>query len=471
MNSPTLLWLHRDLRLRDNAALQAAGKAGPVLPVYIFDTGSRMRPLGGAAAWWLGESLKALEADITAAGGRLLILEGRTEDLLPRLARLLDASGVYWNAGREPGALVLEAAVRKELEKAGIPARAYAPNSLHIPGSVTKDDGTAYRVYGAFRRAATALPPPPAPPTNSKTAYWAEPVPDEMAGHSAAPRKAPAWSRGMAAEWTPGEAGADERLKTFVDEHMTAYGRNRDRPDLDTTSRFSPHLAFGEISVQRVWHACSGKGGPGSGTFLNELIWRDFAHHTLMDRPDMATEPLQPAFKQFPWRQDAEALGNWKEGHTGYPIIDAAMRALWQTGWMHNRLRMVVASFLIKDLGIHWREGEAWFWDTLVDADPASNTFNWQWVAGCGYDAAPFFRIFNPTRQSEKFDPKGDYIRRFVPELGELVKKDIHQPDEAPTLSLRVAGVELGRDYPHPIVDHAEAREWALSALEQIKSK
>jgi deoxyribodipyrimidine photo-lyase len=281
----------------------------------------------------------------------------------------------------------------------------------------------------------------------------------------------PDWASGLRETWTPGETAAQARLDRFVAGHLTDYDRLRNRPDLDATSGLSPHLHWGEISPRQVWHAAEAAGAPrgkGTQTFLKELLWREFSYHLLWHRPEMPEQPLKPAFADFPWRNDPKALRAWQRGRTGYPIVDAGMRQLWHTGWMHNRVRMIVASFLIKHLLLPWQEGEAWFWDTLVDADLAANSASWQWVAGCGADAAPYFRIFNPVLQGAKFDPDGAYVRRWVPELARLAAALIHAPWQASPIELNDAGVVLGRTYPAPIVDHSAARARALAALDSI---
>jgi deoxyribodipyrimidine photo-lyase len=288
----------------------------------------------------------------------------------------------------------------------------------------------------------------------------------------------PDWAKEMATLWTPGEAGARMQLGRFLEGAVKGYGDNRNRPDRISTSRLSPHLRFGEIGPRQIWHATRAAFESGHASakaydvekFLTEIGWREFSYHLLHQFPELANSNFQPKFDAFPWLDDAKALNAWQRGLTGYPIVDAGMRELWRTGWMHNRVRMIVGSFLVKHLLIDWRRGEDWFWDTLVDADPASNAASWQWVAGSGADAAPYFRIFAPVLQGEKFDPNGDYVRKYVPELAKLPKQHIHKPWAAPHPVLASAGITLGRDYPHPIVNHEDARKRALAAFKSISS-
>jgi deoxyribodipyrimidine photo-lyase len=324
-------------------------------------------------------------------------------------------------------------------------------------------------VFTPFWRACRALPPPdtprPAPGKISKPRTWPASIPlDDL---ELLPTIG--WDAGLAAAWSPGEAGARQRLREFVAHGLTYYHEERNRPDHAGSSRLSPHLHFGEISPRQIRHAVARKRSTGAETFLTEIGWREFAQHVLYHFPHTADAPLRVPFRRFPWNSDRRALRAWQRGRTGYPIVDAGMRELWTTGWMHNRVRMIAGSFLTKDLLISWREGARWFWDTLVDADLASNTLGWQWVSGCGADAAPYFRIFNPVTQGEKFDPQGVYVRRWVPELARLPDRWIHRPWSAPVDVLGAAGVRLGRDYPRPMVDHDQARRAALAALETIR--
>jgi deoxyribodipyrimidine photo-lyase len=363
------------------------------------------------------------------------------------------------------------------LRAEGVAVESFNAALWHEPWTILNKSGKPFQVFTPFWRHCLAQSDPPAPlPAPRRLAVpmkWPKSLALEELGLE--PRIN--WAEGLRAAWQPGEAGAAGNLKKFLTSAFADYSEQRNRPDLVGTSQLSPHLHFGEISPQQIWHGLTSlaekRNLPAAdwrgSQFVAEIGWREFAHHLLYHFPHTPTEPLRPDFTKFPWRKNAAWLKAWQHGRTGYPLVDAGMRELWTTGWMHNRVRMIVASFLVKDLLLDWREGARWFWDTLVDADLASNTLGWQWVAGCGADAAPFFRVFNPTAQGEKFDPHGDYVRRWCPELAKLPTEWIHQPDQAPSEVLKVAGVKLGRDYPEPIVSHAIAREVALEAFAQIR--
>ncbi len=479
MTETVIHWFRQDLRLADNRALAAACETGrAVIPVYILDDAAagEWRP-GGASRWWLHESLSKLAATIESKGGRLILRRGATADVLAELARETGARTVFCSRAYEPWARRLEEAAKAALERQGVALKRYAGALLREPEEVRNGSGQPYRVYTPFWRALTGdgyapAPPRPAPKRIAEPERW--PESEALADWKLQPVK-PDWAKGFRDHWTPGEAGAAKRLDWFIETAVSRYKSDRDRPDGDGTSRLSPHLHFGEISPATCWHATMGAAlartdlGPGPETFLREIAWREFSYHLLFHWPDLPAEPFRPEFAAFPWREDRALLRAWQRGRTGYPIVDAGMRQLWATGWMHNRVRMIVASFLIKDLMIPWQEGERWFWDTLVDADLASNAASWQWVAGSGADAAPYFRIFNPVTQGQKFDPQGDYVRRWVPELARLAADVIHAPWLAKPSELHVAGVELGRDYPRPVVDHKTARERALAAFAALK--
>lgn len=466
--APTLVWFRRDLRLADHPALAAAlARGGPVLPVFVLDDRPPWAP-GAASRWWLHHSLAALSDDLAARGGRLVLLRGAPEEELPRLATAIGAGAVMWNRRPEPPERDREARLGRALAGTGIEAREFPGDQLFEPGSVRSREGNPFQVFTPFWRAALASPPPamPLPASPSLPPVAAPPglALDEL---GLLPRIG--WWRGMADTWRPGEAGAQARLDTFLADGLDAYASLRDRPDVTGTSMLSPHLAFGEISPRQVWHAVAARPATaGSETFLKELGWREFSRHLLAAFPGLPEAPLKREFAAFPWQPEPAGIEAWKRGLTGFPIVDAGMRQLWHTGWMHNRVRMIVASFLVKDLLAPWRLGEDWFWDTLVDADLAANAASWQWVAGCGADAAPFFRVFNPVVQGEKFDPRGRYVRRWVPELAGLPDLAVHRPWEAPPLVLRDAGVSLGRTYPAPILDHGAARKRALAAYQAV---
>ena len=479
MNKPALLWLRLDLRLADNPALEAALKrGGPIVPVFIWSPGEEAPwPPGGASRWWLHQSLRSLDARLREAGSRLIIRRGPALESLRALIKSTGASAVFWNRCYEPAAIALDARLTDSLRRDGLSVETFNGALLHEPWAVQNKSGKPYQVFTPFWKQCLACSDPatplPAPKNIPAPARW----PKSLALDDLELEPSINWAGGIRASWQPGETGAAARLHGFLTEAFDNYSEHRNRPDVTGTSRLSPHLHFGEISPRQIWHrlrqtAANGK-RPSAGwrgsQFLAELGWREFAHHLLYHFPHTTTTALRSEFNEFPWRKKAAWLTAWQNGRTGYPIVDAGMRELWTTGWMHNRVRMIVASFLVKDLLISWREGARWFWDTLVDADLAQNTLGWQWTAGCGADAAPYFRVFNPTLQGEKFDLRGDYVRRWCPELSRLPGAWIHRPHEAPPGVVATAGLILGRDYPRPIVSHAIAREVALNAWGQIR--
>ncbi len=452
MTKPILVWLRRDLRLADNPALaEAAGENRPILPVVIRDDGDALWPPGGAARWWRGESLAALARDLEERGSRLILRSGRPADILDDLIAETGADAIYYNLSYEPAIHAADLRIAERQAAKGVTVRRFPGNRLHEPWAFKTQSGGSFKVFTPFWRSLaqsyrnparmaspSRLMPPPTWPRSESLADW---------------RESATWAQSLARHWQPGEAGARARLAEFIAGGRD-YGERRDRPDLPGTSRLSPHLAWGEISVHRVWGDLAGAHGEAAIAYHRELAWRDFNTHLLWHFPDLPERAWSPIFRDFPYADRPKDWRAWTLGRTGYPLVDAGMRELWRTGWMHNRVRMVAASFLIKDLGIDWRRGQAWFWDTLVDADLAQNAGNWQWVAGSGADAAPYFRIFNPLTQSRRFDPTGAYIRRWVPELGGMDNDAIHDP-HADLLSTQ-------RDYPAPIVDHDAARRAAL---------
>jgi deoxyribodipyrimidine photo-lyase len=474
----TLVWFRQDLRLQDNPALAAAAsRGGPVVPVYILDeAGEGGWPAGGASRWWLHHSLAALAEALQERGSRLIIARGEGGAVLRDLIKATGADAVYWNRRYEPAAIARDRELKTGL---GVEVRSFNAALLFEPQAIQNKAGEPFRVFTPFWRHCLTLKvgePVRLPMrTLPAPAKWPRALSPADLGLLPAIR----WDGGLGRAWIPGETGAQSRLRKFTSAAMTAYADRRDLPALDGTSALSPHLHFGEIGPRQVWAAvqlaAKGSGvfppSRGAQVFLAEVGWREFAHHLLYHFPQTPEQPLRSEFAGFPWRSDAAQLRAWQQGRTGYPIVDAGMRQLWTTGWMHNRVRMIAASFLVKHLRISWREGAAWFWDTLVDADLASNTLGWQWTAGCGADAAPYFRIFNPVLQGAKFDPDGSYVRRWVPELAKAPAEFIHRPWEAPPLVLAEAGVALGRDYPHPVVEHGEARAAALAALQAIKRR
>ncbi len=472
---PVVVWFRQDLRLADNPALAAAVASGrAVIPLYVLD--ETASPLGGASLWWLDKSLASLGADLGALGSRLILRRGDPVHQIGEILATTGAAAVVWNRLYDKHSIARDSALKSDLRADGIEAQSFDGGLLVEPWTVKSGSGDPYKVFTPFWRAArgvfvdrpgfatpAALPAPPSWPGSDALADWGL--------HPARPD----WSRGFDI-WTPGEGGARAMLDLFLGGAVRTYAEARNLPGVEGTSRLSPHLHFGEIGPRQVWRAVqaatNGGGVPGdqAAKFLAELGWREFNHHLLFHWPDLPTANFKPEFDRFVWRDDPVALKAWQRGQTGYPIVDGGMRELWTTGFMHNRVRMIVASFLIKHLMIDWREGEAWFRDTLVDADIAQNAANWQWVAGSGADASPWFRIFNPITQGEKFDPDGVYVRRWIPELAKLPNDVLHQPWTASEGRLKAAGVTLGRTYPRPIVDHPAARTRALDAYAVVKA-
>jgi len=464
--APAIVWFRDDLRLADHPALHAAISSGrPLICLYILEEGTGSRALGGAARWWLDKSLAALDKDLKALGGQLLLRRGDPRQILPELVSAVGAASLDFNRRYEAPAVAVDDAVTADLGRRGCVVTKHAAWLLFEPGAILTKNGRAFRVFTPFWRAhrphldpAAALRPRPAAITFHQGVTG-----DALASFGLHPTR-PDWSGGLGAIWTPGEAAATARLNDFLANGLGRYADERDFPAVEASSRLSPHLRFGEVAVARVVHevlkVANRLPSDTVEKFLAEVSWREFAWHLLSDFPELATRNFQPGFEFFEWQPDAGALEAWKCGRTGYPIVDAGMRELWQTGSMHNRVRMITASFLTKHLLTHWKEGEAWFWDTLVDADVASNPFGWQWVAGTGADAAPYFRVFNPVMQGEKFDPDGRYVRRFVPEVADLPDRFVHRPWEAPPLLRPPAGV-----YPPPVIDHALGRKRALDAF------
>lgn len=475
-NQSVLMWFGRDLRLDDNPALHAAVATGlPVIPVFLWSSQEDSPPAGAASRWWLHQSLLRLDESLRAKGSRLIIRRGPEAESLIPLAAECNAPRVFHNRVYEPSALARESLLRSRLESQGITLEIFNGSLLFDPGSIRTTTGSSFRVFTPFwnalwKRRGELRSPVKAPRVLRSPPRWPQSL--RVAELRLEPEVD--WAAGIRAAWTPGEEAARLRLRSFTQPavartSVSRYGADRNRTDHDGTSRLSPHLHFGEIGPIQIWHAV--RESQGSEAYLRQVAWREFAHHLLCECPATLTEPFNPQFRDFPWRSNARRLKAWQQGRTGYPFVDAAMRQLWTTGWMHNRARLVAASFLVKDLLIPWQQGAAWFLDTLIDADLANNTMGWQWVAGCGVDAAPYFRIFNPVLQGEKFDPNGDYVRRWVPELRGLASDWIHKPWAAPPALLAAAGVRLGKTYPVRIVDHGKARAAALSALDEMQSK
>ncbi|KNH13920.1 deoxyribodipyrimidine photolyase [Arthrobacter sp. ZBG10] len=466
----SLVWLRDDLRLDDNPALTEAARLGlPLTVVYVLDEESEgIRPLGGAARWWLHHSLAALATHLEEKGSRLVLRRGPAGDIIRTLASQTGAGHLFWNRRYGLPERTIDAELKSWAEKAGIEATSFQANLLFEPWTVRTGAGGPYKVYTPFWRACLAahdvrdpLDPPaelPAPAASGRGV----PASDALGSWNLLPH-APDWSGGLAATWTPGEDGAAQRLTDFLSGPADDYGTGRNIPGTEGTSRLSPHLRFGEVSPFRVWREIRRRFPhriPADvGIFRSELGWREFCWHLLYTNPELATRNYRPEFDRFEWESlGKKELAAWQQGHTGYPFVDAGMRQLWQSGWMHNRVRMAAASFLVKNLLADWRIGEQWFWDTLVDADAASNPANWQWVAGSGADASPYYRIFNPVTQSKKFDAAGNYLREFIPELAGVEGKAVHEPWTADAPG-----------YPAPLVELPESRERALAAFQKLK--
>ena len=477
MSDPSIFWFRHDLRLTDLPGLAAAAQKGPVIPVFIFDEqlGGDWA-IGGASRWWLHYSLQSLADSLEQLKGRLVIRTGDTANTLAALVDETGATSVYCSRQYQPWADPLERQVKTTLEQQGVFFKRYPGTLLFEPEAITTGSGTPFKVFTPFWRACLKQPDP-ALPIGVPALAFPEQWPDSLTIDALALRPTkPNWAAGWEDLWQPGEEGAGDALAAFLQARVKHYGDGRDFPGEPNTSRLSPFLKFGEISPRQVWWAAQGKrqaepeNAPAIDKFLSEIGWREFCNHLVSQFPAMADSAFNRKFEHFPWATDHTKLRAWQRGQTGYPIVDAGMRELWHTGFMHNRVRMVVASFLTKHLLTHWREGELWFWDCLLDADLASNACSWQWVGGSGADASPYFRIFNPVAQGEKFDKDGSYTRRWVPEIAELPNKYLHKPWEAPPLVLQSAGLKLGSTYPQPIVDHKTAREAALAAYGTLKS-
>ncbi|NCT40700.1 MAG: deoxyribodipyrimidine photo-lyase [Alphaproteobacteria bacterium] len=470
-----IVWFRQDLRLADNPALNAALDAGhAVIPVYILDDENAAEwKLGGATRWWLHQSLTSLQDDLRE---HLIIRQGDAASVIQALIEDTGAVAVYWNRCYEPWRIKRDEAIKSGLKDNGIDVESFDGSMLWEPWQVLKDDETPYRVFTPYYRKGCAKSEPRKPLDRPDRITYGDH--DAVMGHVDDLALMPdiQWYDGMAAFWDVGEDAAHKRLQDFLEGGLKGYKDDRNRPDMENVSRMSPYLRHGEISPNQVWHIAKEYAAANNipdkdiDHYCSELGWREFSYYLLFHFPKITWDNLQDKFDDFPWDEsDSEELKRWQDGQTGIPIVDAGMRQLYETGWMHNRVRMIVGSLLVKNLLIHWHKGEEWFWDTLVDADLASNSASWQWVAGSGADAAPYFRIFNPLLQGEKFDPNGDYVRRYVPELKDMPKEFIHKPWEAGPLILQSAGVKLGEDYPEPIVDLKESRERALDALQSTK--
>ena len=471
-STTSIIWFKHDLRIKDNPAFNAACEVGSVVPIYIYDsTIYGNRELGGASKWWLHHSLSSLNETLN---GRLQVFRGDPEVLIPKLMAHFNANKIFWNRSYDPTQISRDMAIKNTLKQHGLLAHSCNGSLLWEPMKVVKKDGTAYRVFTPYYKngcSSAKAPRFPLKPPND--IEYAEVLRKGCSIDDLNLLPTTNWDAKFPMYWQPGEEGAADNLHTFIEQSVRKYHQCRDIPSVNGTSRLSPHLHFGELSPNQIWYAIKGRFGDSEDksieTFLSELAWREFSYYLLYHFPTLPVNNFNPRFDKFPWRNDENALKAWQTGKTGIPIVDAGMRELWQTGYMHNRVRMIVASFLVKNLLINWRDGERWFWDCLVDADLASNSASWQWVAGSGADAAPYFRIFNPLLQGEKFDKNGIYVRKYCPELTKLPDKYIHKPWDAPTLITNKADVYLGKNYPKPIVDLKASRQRALDAFKSLK--
>ncbi len=468
----TIVWFRQDLRRADNPALKAAAELGTILPIYILDDDNSgdWKP-GAASRVWLHHSLKALDASLA---GKLSLFRGDARLIVARLVDELPVRAVFWNRCYEPWRVERDQRIKRELERLDVEARSFNGSLLWEPWEVSKQDGTPYKVFTPFyEKGCLPLAPPRVPlEAPARLDYTAAEIDFAVELEDLELLPEHDWHAAMMRHWRVGEDAALEALDDFCDERLGDYKRGRDFPATDATSRLSPHLHFGEISPQQVWHRVDHAGmrdaGGNAAHFLRELGWREFSYHLLYHNPKLPQQNYNPKFDGFDWRSSEADIPAWQRGRTGFPIVDAGMRELWQTGYMHNRVRMIVASFLVKNMLVHWRHGEDWFWDCLVDADLANNSASWQWVVGSGADAAPYFRIFNPVLQSEKFDPDGEYLARYCPELAGLPNKYRHKPWEAKPEVLEDAGIELGVDYPEPMLDLKATRERALERFKRL---
>lgn len=473
MSASTLMWFRQDLRLRDNPALSYASEQGAVIPLYIFDTEcpTHFMP-GGASKWRLHQSLNSLNASLN---NQLHTVKGDAISLIVELIQKHNIKKVVWNRCYEPWQIKRDTQLKKRLCEINVEVQSFNSHLLWEPWQVLKKDNTPYKVFTPYYRRGCLSKPSPRMPVQTPSDLKIEYIPQLHKGiDSLGLMPDINWHATIDKMWTPGEQGAAKHLSDFLPDGAKEYKTKRDFPDLSATSKLSAHLHFGEISPNQIWyaaiHALHGNTEDvGLDCFLSELGWREFSHYLLFHFPHIPQKNFSPKFEHFPWRSDDNALEAWQRGQTGIPIVDAGMRELWQTGTMHNRVRMVVASFLVKNLLIDWRHGERWFWDCLLDADLAANSASWQWVAGTGADASPYFRIFNPVTQGQRFDPQGEYVKRFCPELSKMPDKYIHNPWEAPQNILDYADVKLGDNYPTPLVDLKASRQRALDALAQSK--
>ena len=462
-------WFRQDLRLSDNPAFNAASKHDVVLPIYILDQENAGEfAMGAASKWWLHHSLKSLHASLK---GNLSVYFGNPVDILTKIISRFNINAVYWNRCYEPWCIQRDAKIKDHLKAKGIKVESFNSSLLWEPWTINKNDGTPYKVFTPFyRKGCLQAEPPRKPIAAPKKIKYRKDKENAVNIDKLQLLPKTRWDKQLEPHWKIGEEGAYLRFQQFLDEGLAHYKDGRNFPAKPYVSRLSPYLHFGEISPNQIWHAVRAlSSDTHADHFCSELGWREFSYYQLYHNPDLPKKNLQSKFDHFPWKKNQKALKAWQMGQTGIPMVDAGMRQLWQTGFMHNRVRMITASFLVKNLLLHWHQGERWFWDTLVDADLANNSASWQWVAGCGADAAPYFRIFNPTTQGQKFDPEGTYIRQYIPEIASLPNKYLFSPWDAPESILEEAGIKLGTTYPKPIVDLKLSREAALKAFHSLK--
>ena len=469
-NRIAIHWFRQDLRLFDNPALVQAARHKQVLPIYILDdTNAGEWSMASASRWWLHHSLTALNASL---GDRLLIYRGNPQDILDNILTYFDVGAVYWNRCYEPWRIIRDTKIKKHLKIKGIEVHTCNGSLLWEPWTIQKEDGAPYKVFTPFYRKGCLKAKPPREPLNAPEQV--EYLPDKAQAVDIQFLKLLPeirWDLQLEPHWQIGEAGAHKCFQTFIGERLASYKDGRNIPAKPCVSRLSPHLHFGEISPNQLWHVVRSMGDDKHiDHFCSELGWREFSYSQLYHNPALPRKNLQSKFDVFPWLENETYLHAWQKGQTGVPMVDAGMRELWQTGYMHNRVRMIVGSFLVKNLRLHWHHGARWFWDTLVDADLANNSASWQWIAGCGADAVPYFRIFNPVTQGQKFDADGQYVRKYIPEISQLADKYLFNPWQAPEPVLREAGIKLGDTYPTPIVDLKQSREAALKAFQSLKS-
>jgi deoxyribodipyrimidine photo-lyase len=468
--SAVIVWLRRDLRLSDNAALTAAAEMGlPVIPVFIWAPSEEAPWQPGAVSqWWLHQSLQSLSESFRSEDSKLIIRSGRSLDQLLEIVKKTNATHVFWNRLYDPKTKERDESVKTELKKRGIEAKSFNSSLLYEPWTIETGQKKPFQVFTPYsRKCLVEAPSTPISKPKKIQAPKQWPPSESIDSLELLPAKI-RWDKKIATHWTPGEAQASKHLSAFLKSAVENYSEGRDTPSVLGTSRLSPYLHFGEIGPRQVWQktteaqkAIKGSAGKASSQkFLMEIIWREFAHHVLFHFPFTADEPLRGDFKKFPWKHHTKSYRAWCQGETGYPIVDAGMRQLWETGWMHNRVRMIVASLLTKHLLMSWKDGAQWFWDTLVDADLAANSLGWQWAGGCGADAAPYFRIFNPVLQGEKFDPEGLYVKHWVPELKSVPSSHIHRPWEWSAQKI---------SYPKPVIELGEGRDRALTAFKEYK--